>query len=213
MYQDRQQSAAKISRDNIADLKALGKLGILANCSDRVVNLEEKYAAQILQGVTHHPVAGLYHLDKYDPTGSMGFCFGRAMTAHLESLYRGICQTSIMKMWALGDLRTGDHKWRYHVTTIVKGPGKTWWAIDPIMYRVLTVEEWYKEMKAFDYDGMMKIYITAAKKFGPSTDKYHNSELLDPIFNQYFRDLLKYYRENGAVSGSRLYARMLPGKH
>jgi hypothetical protein len=198
--QDKAHSAATIQAQNEEVFQELA--GTYINEYPRsAAHVDEQIASEILDGVMNHPVASLRVIRKYDPKGGIGFCFGRAMTVHLESLYRRLSKSAIRKMWAIGDLRTGDMMWRYHVTTILKGPGNEWYAIDPIWGSVLTVRQWYDSMKSFDHDGKMKIYVTPASKFGPGSGKYAKGDLMDPFYNSYFNDLLKHYRQNGAVSG------------
>jgi len=81
-----------------------------------------------------HKVAALKWVPKYDPTGDIGFCFGRAMTTHLMARRMGLKGEAIQKLFIFGDLRQGANpEWRFHVTTLVKGAedGKLY-AIDPI---------------------------------------------------------------------------------
>jgi hypothetical protein len=88
----------------------------------------------LLNRTSNNPVAALSQLHKYD-NQKIGFCFGRAMTAHLIARKMGLKEDSIRKLFVLGDLRSGpDPEWRFHVTTVVKGSEDGgWYAIDPIM--------------------------------------------------------------------------------
>lgn len=199
-----QYSASEIQSQNKTLFEELKKSPYENNFPGFAKSVTREEATQILRAVISHPVAGLHMLHKYDPSQSMGFCFGRAMTVHLESIHSGVSQESIRKLWAFGDLRTGSNMWRYHVTSMLRGPGKTWWALDPIFGYVMTAEEWHKAMQAYDYDGGMKLYQTAAFKFGPSTGKYHNWQLLHEGYNQYFADLIQFYKDNGFKSQSGL---------
>lgn len=90
---------------------------------------------RLLRLTSHHKVASLDALSKYDTTGEVGFCFGRAMTAHLIARKLGLNPNGIRKLFIIGDLRSGpDPEWRFHVTTLVKGEEDgRWYAIDPIM--------------------------------------------------------------------------------
>lgn len=189
-------TAEQIQRLNERDIARQLSLPVSSrNPKRRIAVVDRTLANRIYQEVANNPVTDLYNIDKYDPAGGTGFCFGRAMNVHLESLAQGVLKESIMKAWVHGTLQTGSTRWRYHVTAILKGPGRTWWAIDPIMGRVMTLEEWYQSMKSFDSDGKMRIYFSMAKKFGPSGGQYEKSALLDDYYNDYFDDLLAYYRE------------------
>lgn len=89
---------------------------------------------QIFRDAVNHKVASPAMLSKYDPTGEIGFCFGRAMAVHLLARQQGLAKESIRKLFVIGDLRSGeDPEWRFHVTTLVKGDDGKWYAIDPIM--------------------------------------------------------------------------------
>lgn len=106
---------------------------------------------RVLSHVITHPVASILdpaNVTKYDPDGVIGFCFGRAMAVHLAARKIGLDQRSIRKVFIIGDMRSGpDPEWRFHVTTIVRGPEGKWYALDPIASfgpkpRVLTVSQW-----------------------------------------------------------------------
>jgi hypothetical protein len=109
--------------------------------------------SRIYQAAIEHSVARLDELSKYDPDGLIGFCFGRAMTAHLISRKTGLKADRVNKLFVMGDLRSSSYngaapEWYFHVTTIVPGPKGVWYAIDPIMhnagtpYNPLTVPQW-----------------------------------------------------------------------
>jgi hypothetical protein len=109
----------------------------------------------LLYATSIHPVANLEVLDKYDPTGAIGFCFGRAMTAHLLARKAGLDSASIRKLFVIGDMRQGNEpEWRFHVTTTVKGTDGRWYTIDPIMTPPLAdgtpipVEKWIDVVSA-----------------------------------------------------------------
>jgi hypothetical protein len=196
--QDSLRTAKEIQEENNALLRSLER-PITNSTPNRAGEIDLTVARQIYRGVKNHPVASLDHIYKYDPEGGIGFCFGRAMTVHLEALYRGVSNSAIKKLWALGSLASGETSWRYHVTTLIKGPDTTWYAIDPIFPGVMTAEQWYQRMKGdFDHvNGKMKLYVTDASKFGPAGGKYHPMGLDDAIYNDYFDDLMKSYKENG----------------
>lgn len=89
---------------------------------------------QLFDEVRFHPIARLGNLPKYDPKDVIGFCFGRAMAAHLLARRRGLARDSIRKLFVIGDLRTGPKpEWYFHVVTAVLGEDYRWYAIDPIM--------------------------------------------------------------------------------
>lgn len=125
---------------------------------------------RLFDRVANDPVASLDAVDKYDPQGIVGFCFGRAMAAHLYARRAGLNYGSVAKLFIVGDLRSGkDPEWRFHVTTIVKGHEGKWYAIDPIMTPPmapggpLPVEEWIRIVKGvWDKDDKANLYVTEA---------------------------------------------------
>lgn len=153
------------------------------------------------------PVADYAKVGKYDPTGGIGFCFGRAMNAHLYALRMGLAKESIRKIWAVGTMKYKRIYWRYHVTTIVRRSDGTWMAIDPEYEKPIDIRQWYKEVKAMDVDDKLQFFTSEARRFGPgSSDTYTNGEL-DPskfnprasdYYNGYFRELLAQSREEAA---------------
>ncbi|MCO4795032.1 MAG: hypothetical protein KC493_15050 [Bacteriovoracaceae bacterium] len=181
---------------NQATLKYLD-IPVDDNHAKRVASLEDAQRRKVYRAVDNHPVASQCHLRRYDPQGNMGFCFGRAMTAHLELLNSGVQKDKIRKLWAVGSFQTGSSNWRYHVTTIVKGSDGQWWAIDPIFGNPISAKDWLKRMKGYDVGGDMALFTTEAKRFGPSSPaKYSNRELKHFEYNNYFEDLLKSYRDH-----------------
>ncbi|MBI4424666.1 MAG: hypothetical protein HY554_13115 [Elusimicrobia bacterium] len=114
-----------------------------------------------------HPVAGLDEpgkLERYDPTGVIGFCFGRAMAVHLLARKLGLAEDSIAKLFVVGDLRSGaDPEWRFHVATLVRGSDGTWHAIDPIMDGPLTARQWVERVhQGWDAGRLAKFYRVPA---------------------------------------------------
>ncbi len=153
------------------------------------------------------PVADYSKVKRYDPKGGIGFCFGRAMNAHLYALRLGLAKESIRKIWAVGSMKYEKIFWRYHVATIVRRNDGAWVAIDPEYEKPLEIQDWYKEVKAMDVDDKLQFFTSSARRFGPmSNDTYTNGELdptkFDPrakdFYNGYFRDLLAHSREEAA---------------
>ncbi len=117
--------------------------------------------------VFRHKVAGLddpAKLAKYDPTGIIGFCFGRAMAVHLLARRMGLSETSVRKLFIVGDLRSAEApEWRFHVTTLVRGAAGRWYAIDPILEGPLPVEDWIARVQGtWDKQKKARLYLTPA---------------------------------------------------
>lgn len=100
----------------------------------KIQGLNEVQRERLFRNARYHKVASLEKLPEYDPSGLIGFCFGRAMTVHLLARKMGLGSASVRKLFVIGDLRSGPNpEWRFHVTTLVKGDDGEWWAVDPIM--------------------------------------------------------------------------------
>lgn len=104
---------------------------------------------------------------KYDPDGIMGYCFGRAMAAHLIARSQFSLQSpSIRKVFMVGDLQgeSDPRKWRFHVTTVVKGLNDQgeksgWFAIDPIQEGPLPLKTWIDQTQSiWDAEKKAKLY-------------------------------------------------------
>ena len=167
------------------------------SASKRKVGLDDAEMYSLFREVNDHPVAALSKVSQYEKfQKGIGFCFGRATTAHLAALKNGVDKDSIRKVWALGDLRTGDVNWRYHVATIVRNKKGEWIAIDPIFGRPMPVDDWYKEMKKFDHKGNMRIFDTEPKRMGPDAGGQYNKRQFNHfLYNGYFTDLMASFRE------------------
>lgn len=124
---------------------------------------------------SRHPVSDLDNLSKYDPTGEIGFCFGRAMAVQLMARKMGLDPQSIQKLFVIGDLRSGPNpEWRFHVTTLGFGKDNTWYAIDPIMTPPLahggplTMQQWMQIVqKTWDKPKKAYFYKTSGSSILP----------------------------------------------
>jgi hypothetical protein len=158
-------------------------------------------ARDILSKMRENPVVAMWNTKKYDPKDQgIGFCFGRAMFAHLELAMRNLDRDSIKKAFVVGPMSTGDgNSWGWHVTTIAQSKSEdgseVWLALDPVT-GVRTLEEWYEEMyNYYSTDKKLKIYITEAGKFGPTQGAYHRLVFENPFYNEYFVDLQKEFEK------------------
>ncbi|MBI4402878.1 MAG: hypothetical protein HY537_01880 [Deltaproteobacteria bacterium] len=114
-----------------------------------------------------HPVAIEARLPEYDPTKQIGYCFGRAMTAHLLARRLGLAEQAGRKLFAIGEMG----EWRFHVTYLARSRASSTEqdrliAIDPIMQggRPYTVKEWIAEVKKYYVvpGGQIYFYIVPA---------------------------------------------------
>ncbi len=161
-------------------------------------SINAKEAKEIYEEVTRNPVTRLLNVKKYDPSGQLGFCFGRAMNSHLESLHRGVDNTSIRKVYVVGQMKAlvGDTVWTFHVATAVKNSEGGWWIIDPFFGKAVSLEKWYERMHKHDVDGKLRVYVTEPQRLtaGKST-RYDKDHLLSSWYNGYFKNLFEYYSE------------------
>lgn len=138
-----------------------------------------------------HKVASLDHMQKYDPDGIIGFCFGRSMAAHLIARRMGLRADAIRKMFVVGPLGSGGKiEWRFHVTTIVRGENGDWYAIDPIMGSPLTEPAWIQRVKiGWDQPGKGKYYVVSPEvvlpdlRIIPEIDKETGKFLIEISFD------------------------------
>lgn len=153
--------------------------------------LSTEQRAALWSAAASHPVAGLPALAKYDPTGIIGFCFGRATAVQLMARAMGLKQESIRKLFVSGDLRSGEApQWRFHVATLVHGDDGKWYAIDPIFPAPMEAADWNAQVRAiWDKAGKAKFYLSGADtaipeiRTVPDIDKETGERLIELSFN------------------------------
>lgn len=127
-----------------------------------VSNLTQEDLDWVLQKTHYNPISQLTpaNVDKYDPEGVFGFCFGRSMTARVLSRQSHLSNQGLYKLFAVGDMRSGytnpetgeppPPEWRFHVTTIAQGPEGSWYALDPIFYSgmgdLISLSQWIRRV-------------------------------------------------------------------
>jgi hypothetical protein len=186
----------------MSDLKAWPKE---SSGSRRAPHLTAPQIQEVYRAVDSNGAADLYKLPNYDPKGNMGFCFGRAVAAHIEALRSGIDRAQVRKVWAVGDFKSGNVNWRYHVATVVRDASGKWIAVDPIFGGPLPLGAWYLRMKAYENPTgpqNMRLFTTNAERFGPSaTDKYSPIQMgtgknPDGVYRGFFKDMMQSFRDN-----------------
>jgi hypothetical protein len=188
---------------NETALKDLNAEKVLPSTRDTPVTAER--LKEIYQTVSGLKSVKQSMSGKYRGSINWGFCFGRAMAAHMELLHSGVDNGRIKKIWAVGDLKSTSNTWRYHVSTLVRGDDGIWYAVDPIMYRLITVEEWHRKMDLdYNKEGTMRIYITPASRMFPgSFEKYTKREMKDEGYKGFFIDLMdEVYTSHTGKKGS-----------
>jgi hypothetical protein len=132
----------------------------------QVRGLDAKRRELLYRLTSQHPVARLSALSRYDPEGTIGFCFGRAMTAHLAARRLGVATASSSRRFIVGDLRqagAATTEWRFHVTTLVRGDAsdRGWHAIDPILGGPMPVHAWIERVqRTWDAGRKARFYLT-----------------------------------------------------
>lgn len=129
----------------------------------------------------------------FDPKFEIGYCFGRATITHIMALMMGVKREDIRKVYVVGEMDNGTF-WRYHVATAIRNRDGGWWVADPI-YPGMTLREWFNEMKTFNANGDLRLYVTEPSRFGPSTNRrYTREELFSVQYNNYFVETMKYFK-------------------
>ncbi|KHD89814.1 MAG: hypothetical protein OM95_01755 [Bdellovibrio sp. ArHS] len=165
----------------------------------RIDGVSAQQAQAIIQKTNQNEVTGYRGGQKYDPKGIVGFCFGRALYAHLELLRHGVSKDAIKKVFVVGPMRTGSIDWQFHVTTIVKASDHSgWYAVDTFIGRPVPLEEWFKNFQKYSTDGKLRLFVTEPNKIGPSAWEYNVKPggLMDPFYNNYFKDMFEYFKKN-----------------
>jgi hypothetical protein len=124
--------------------------------------LDDTAIRNLFEFVKSHPVANVNKLKQYDPSGAIGFCFGRSTAVTLSARISGLDPTEIRQLFVVGDLRSGSApEWRFHVTTLVRGITGTWIALDPIMPAPMPMDAWIDRVSSiWDRNSKAQFYIT-----------------------------------------------------
>lgn len=151
-----------------------------------------KVGEKILSEIRKNPVANLEATTSYDPSGQLGFCFGRALYVHYLLLREGVDRSDIAKVFVAGQLRVSHRLWKFHVAVFVRDPKAGYVVIDPLFEKPMALAEWRKLATAFDIKGTKsraRFYVTDPRKFLPSFGRYHTSEIESTHLKAYFTDL------------------------
>lgn len=164
---------------------------------DLLNGISFEQAQKIINRTNTNKVTGQNY--KYDPKGEIGFCFGRALYAHLELLRHGVAKDSIKKVFIVGPMRAGGIDWQFHVATLVKANDKSgWYAVDTFIGRPVLLEDWFANFQKFSTDGKLRMYVTKANKIGPNAWEYNIKPggLFDGFYNDYFKDMFQFFKDN-----------------
>jgi hypothetical protein len=189
-------SAEDAGKWNYALVSALNSMPVVKRNPKRIYGLTKEQRSALYNKVAHDPVVSPEFLKKYDPSGKIGFCFGRAFVAYVEALRMGLAKENILKLWVVGNMKYKSINWAYHVTTIVRGDDGQWYAIDPEFREPFPIGSWYENIaNKLTNDGRLQLFATDPKRFGPNgggdARPPRPSSLHNPIYNHYFEDYLK----------------------
>lgn len=195
-YKVERKSPADVAAWNKALFQELNDLPLSGADRERIGGLSAEAIQGLYDKVKNHPVASCKNVKKYDPDGNIGFCFGRAMSVHLEALRMGVAKESVRKMWAVGSMKYKNIFWQHHVATMVRDEKGAWWVIDPEYKKPKLLKEWYKTIKKMDSDDKLQFFSSEGKRFGPASDAtYTPDDMTSEFYNGYFEDLMRVSRE------------------
>lgn len=152
-----------------SELKIKEKYDKLVSMTENVEVLSEEKIDKIFSATATSKVTSLKALKTYDPTGMIGFCFGRAMSSHLIARKMGLAEKSISKIFVVGDLRTGNMpQWRFHVATVIRSKKNKMLALDTVLGGVVPVRTWIRVIKnLWDKNSKAYFYQTSASAVLP----------------------------------------------
>ena len=181
-------------------LRELDAMPLVVRNPKRINGLTEVQLTELFEKVKHHPVADNDFYSKYDPDNvGIGFCFGRAITAHLEALLMGVAKEDIKKLWIVGHMQEDKVAWAHHVTTMVRGADKKWYAIDPNYSAPMPIAEWYKLLQMRYPKEKLQLFATNAKRWSPgggvNADAIAPATIHDPFYHHFFEDLMQASRD------------------
>lgn len=162
-------------------------------------SISKDQAQDLRQNISEHPVVGLKAMDHYDPDLRIGFCFGRATFVHWELIRLGVNPERIVKIFAVGSLYKDYQSWDYHVATAVLADDNSWWVIDDLQNELMSPQEWMKAINQWSRHAgypQIQYYFTSPYKFQPHLGAYPLQALLDPLYKDYFKDLMQSFKNN-----------------
>ena len=187
----------------------LTRLNNQINVPEKGISMNDAF--EIFNQLGEHPTASLKQLNKYDPAGCFGFCFGRAVAVHLAAINRNIPNENIRKMWAVGNLKafqtewlkiwevvvpTDMHVWDFHVTTIIRSKDGGWWAIDPVLIAPVKAEVWFEIMHNMNPDRDTQLIVSRPSRFSVFPERLEGvMSMPNWYYNGYFHDLVKSFPE------------------
>ena len=146
----------------------------------------------VYRELVEHPVAKEQNVSPFDPNGDLGYCFGRALLVHSLLRKKKIPQRDIAKLFIVGKLTYRHLMWDFHVTTLVRGQDKGWWAIDSLYEKPLPATEWMKRAENLATNQKrpeVLFALTDPRKFQAGHGSYRAEHLRNPSIYSYFKGL------------------------
>lgn len=85
------------------------------------------------------------------------------------------------------------------MATIVQSKLKgkeVWYAIDPVVGKVMEVTTWYKHWLKSSTNGKLRMYIADASKFTQLPVRYDAKRINHKKYNNYFLDMMDWFENN-----------------
>ncbi len=179
------------------NLKANGAIHPTDRKKPRHLSVEN--GQRIIDESIKNPVVSSTPVVNYDPDSKgIGYCFGRAMFAHLYLVLAGYNRANIKKAFIVGPMM--KRAWGWHMVTIVQSKdaeGKEiWLALDPNFGKPVEMKEWYDYWLTTSDNGKLRLYITESSKFAISTGRYNDRTLSNKFYHGYFKDMRKWFEDN-----------------
>ncbi|RYZ49998.1 MAG: hypothetical protein EOP07_23595, partial [Proteobacteria bacterium] len=146
-------------------------------------------AKSVLKNVQNNPVAKLEASQNYDPSGQLGFCFGRALLVHYELLKAGVKQQDIAKIFVAGQLRVAHQIWNFHVAVMVRDAKHGFIVIDPLYDEPMSLKAWSELVASYDMKGTLsraRFYSSDPRRFLPSGERYGMEQFENKYLKKYF---------------------------
>ncbi|AGH96710.1 hypothetical protein [Pseudobdellovibrio exovorus] len=191
-------SAGDVNRLNSQMIQHLKRF-VPARMAGKASGINLADAQRVLKVISDHPVTGHMAYDRYNrPDENVGFCFGRAAFTHLLLLKMGLSRDSIVKVWAVGPMRTPGVTWDFHVASAAYVNGKGWLVLDTNYDAPMKLETWFGKMQEQNrqMDRKLRLYVTEPNKFGLELGKYDRIQMgLDlnrenDWYQHYFVDMM-----------------------
>ncbi|MCB0393035.1 MAG: hypothetical protein KDD25_00665 [Bdellovibrionales bacterium] len=153
-----------------------------------------KQASRVLSRILENKITMSQTAKTFNQGDVVGFCFARALAIHKWLLDEGVPQSSIAKIFTIGDLKVLDRVWKFHVAVAVRDQEYGALVIDPFHDEVKTLKEWMAINSSYGIKhpySQVRFYITEPRKFLPSFAEYDPVQFENPLLKEYFDQLIE----------------------